>query len=371
MPGSFAEQVAVPRADFNLVRLPAEIDFVSAAVLGCRFATAFHALTGAGAGAAGEWVAVFGCGGVGLSAVMIAAALGARVIAVDPSPAAWPGASDLGAETHRVATTRSTGVADDHRRRGARRHRRLGSAATADAAVRSLRRRGRHLQVGLMVGDDRRRCPGISWSPANCRSWGHGMAAADYPPMLAMIADGRLQSASAARCVDPAGAGRRSADGDGSAERRRGRDRRRDSVTGVGPRSGRAQPLTQAERGRPRSAAMRTPQRPPAGVPCVNRWVVGLVGGGFAGRRCWAGVVGGAGGPAFPDDAEPGAGEDPDGVGVVRGRGRGLVGRGGRPRGWPWRVSPAKSQTASRSCLSTAQRNATIRVLPGLRGSTG
>src|SRR4029453_2440113 len=102
--GSFAEQVAIPAADFNLVRLPDAVDFVTAAVLGCRFATAFHALTAQAQLKPGEWLAVFGCGGVGLSAVMIAVALGARVVAVALSPAALARAADLGAEATVVGT---------------------------------------------------------------------------------------------------------------------------------------------------------------------------------------------------------------------------------------------------------------------------
>jgi alcohol dehydrogenase len=81
--GSFAEYVAIRYADVNLVRLPASMDFVTAASLGCRFVTAFRAITAQGRVNAGQWVAVFGCGGVGLSAIMIANALGAQVVAVD------------------------------------------------------------------------------------------------------------------------------------------------------------------------------------------------------------------------------------------------------------------------------------------------
>src|SRR5215212_8020910 len=81
--GSFADLVVVDRADVNLVRLPPEVDAVTAAALGCRFATAFRAVTQVGRAAPGEWVAVHGCGGVGLSAVLVAVAAGARVVAVD------------------------------------------------------------------------------------------------------------------------------------------------------------------------------------------------------------------------------------------------------------------------------------------------
>ena len=105
--GSFAELVAIHRADVNLVRLPEELDFATAASLGCRFSTAFHALTAQAELQAGQWLAVHGCGGVGLSAVMIGVALGARVIAVDVSPTALAAARELGAE--QVVTGRGSG----------------------------------------------------------------------------------------------------------------------------------------------------------------------------------------------------------------------------------------------------------------------
>jgi alcohol dehydrogenase len=193
--GSFAEQVAIGAADFNVVQLPDELDFVTAAMLGCRFATAYHALTEQAQVQPGEWVAVYGCGGVGLSAVMVATALGARVVAVDPSPAALARASDLGAEAvvggpDPVPAVRSVTAGGAHCAMDA-----FGSRATAGGAVRSLRRRGRHVQVGLLFGDDRR--TPLPWDlvvAQELRILGaHGMAAGDYPPMLDLIASGRLQ----------------------------------------------------------------------------------------------------------------------------------------------------------------------------------
>ena len=194
-PGSFAEQVAIRAADFNLVRLPDAVGFTTAAVLGCRFATAFHALTAQAQLKAQEWLAVFGCGGVGLSTIMIAVALGARVVAVDPSPAALARAADLGVEAtvdelDPVATVQSITGGGAHSSVDA-----LGSAATALCSVRSLRPRGRHVQVGLMLGDDQ--LAPLDWDRVVSRELQvlgcHGMAASEYPEMLAMIADGRLQ----------------------------------------------------------------------------------------------------------------------------------------------------------------------------------
>lgn len=192
--GSFAEYVVVHAADTNLVALPDTMAFETAAALGCRFATAFRAVTAHGQVAAGDEVAVFGCGGVGLSAVAIAVALGARVTAVDVSDAALRRAGELGA----AALIPSADPVDEVvRATGGGAHvtiDALGSAATAHAAVRSLRRRGRHVQVGLMLGTaataslpwDRV----IAWELSVTGS--HGMAAKDYPEMMAMIAAGRL-----------------------------------------------------------------------------------------------------------------------------------------------------------------------------------
>ncbi|HYY11786.1 MAG TPA: alcohol dehydrogenase catalytic domain-containing protein, partial [Kineosporiaceae bacterium] len=96
--GSFAELVVVDRADVNLVALPPDVDAVAAAALGCRFATAFRAVVQVGRVQPGEWVAVHGCGGVGLSAVLVAVAAGARVVAVDVRAGALDLAVAAGAE---------------------------------------------------------------------------------------------------------------------------------------------------------------------------------------------------------------------------------------------------------------------------------
>ena len=192
-PGSFAERVVVRVADVNLVRLPDELDFVSAAALGCRFATAFRALTAYRRVEPEDWVVVFGCGGVGLSAIIIARALGARVIGVDRSAAARARAAELGAVAIDAAET-PTAIAE---LTGAGAHLTVdavGSAATALAAVNGLRRGGQHVQVGLMLHADA--LAPLPWELLVARelrvAGSHGISAADYPAMLAMITDGRL-----------------------------------------------------------------------------------------------------------------------------------------------------------------------------------
>lgn len=197
-PGSFAELVPIHAADTNLVRLPDEIDFVAAASLGCRFATAFRSLTAHGRVRAGDHVAVHGCGGVGLSAVMVAVALGARVVAVDVSSAALERARALGAEAlvdAREVTDVAQAVRDLTLGGAQVSVDGLGSPATAVASVRSLRRRGRHVQVGLLLGPSS--TPPIPMDEVIARELeiygSHGMAAADYPAMLDLVAAGTLR----------------------------------------------------------------------------------------------------------------------------------------------------------------------------------
>jgi len=194
--GSFAELVAIYRADLNLVRLPDDLDFVIAAGLGCRFATAYRAVIAQGRVAAGEWVAVFGCGGVGLSAVMIAVAAGAKVVAIDVSGAALAAAVELGAAVTIDASAgdivaRILDVTDGgaHLSIDA-----LGSGGTAFDSIASLRKRGRHIQVGLMLGDDARAPVPMDLVVARELEirGSHGMAARDYAAMLAIISEGRL-----------------------------------------------------------------------------------------------------------------------------------------------------------------------------------
>ncbi|MET8174530.1 zinc-dependent alcohol dehydrogenase family protein [Streptomyces clavifer] len=197
--GSFAEYVALEEADVNLVAVPDGLSFGTAAGLGCRFATAFRAVVGQGRVAPGEWVAVHGCGGVGLSAVMIAVASGARVVAVDVSPHALELARAFGAAVCVDASAYPAGADEAVRElTGGGAHLSLdalGSQVTCAASVRSLRRQGRHVQVGLLppaAGDPvvpMARVIGLELEILGS----HGMAAHDYPPMMDMVQAGTLR----------------------------------------------------------------------------------------------------------------------------------------------------------------------------------
>jgi alcohol dehydrogenase len=193
--GSFAEYVALPFAEVNLIRLPDSLDFDTAAGLGCRFATSFRAVRQVGRVQAGESMVVFGCGGVGLSAVMIAAALGARVIAVDTNPAALALATRYGAADTVLADRDTVQEILDLTGGGAHvTMDALGSSQIVQDALRSLRPRGRHLQVGLLpsgVQLDMSRLIGqeLEWLGS------HGMAAHAYPEMLDLVETGELKPA--------------------------------------------------------------------------------------------------------------------------------------------------------------------------------
>lgn len=157
--GAFAEEYPVRTADTNLVEVPAGTDPVGVAGLGCRFSTAFHGLVHRVDVTAGDWVAVHGCGGVGLSAVHVADALGANVIALDLKQASLDMAENLGADrtvkvdevqdvpqTVKGFTPKSRGadVSVDA----------LGIAATCRNSINSLGKGGQHLQIGLTSGEE-------------------------------------------------------------------------------------------------------------------------------------------------------------------------------------------------------------------------
>lgn len=194
--GSFAQYVAVPWADANLALLPDELGFDEAASLGCRFMTAYHGLVHRLRIEPGETLAVYGCGGVGLAAVMIAAAAGAKVIAVDVQAAKLALAASLGAAETIDATGCDPVEAVRELSRGGAEASvdALGSAITCRQSIASLRPRGRQLQLGLLLAGDAN--PAIPMQDVVRRELslfgGHGMPAWRYPQMLRMIGSRRL-----------------------------------------------------------------------------------------------------------------------------------------------------------------------------------
>lgn len=196
--GSFAEYVAIDYADTNLVIIPQEISFNTAAILGCRFITSYRAIVHQGKVNADDFVVVHGCGGVGLSAIMIASALGAQVIAVDINKESLALAKELGAAKTVNASEHPFLIEEIQSYTDGGAHvsiDALGSAETCFNSIANLRKRGRHIQVGLMTGDHQHTQIPIDRILADELEvlGSHGMQAHKYPEMLDMILNGKLQ----------------------------------------------------------------------------------------------------------------------------------------------------------------------------------
>ena len=197
--GSFAQYVAIGYANVNLVRLPDQLDFTTAASLGCRFATSFRTIVAQGRVCAGQWVAVHGCGGVGLSAILIASALGTRVVAIDIAEEKLAFARSIGAEaTVNAAETREVAQAVMDITQG-------GAHVSIDALgqpgdvlqldSRAYASAGSTCRSGCWwLARARRPCRWTEWSPANSKSSAATACTAHaYDRMLAMIVAGRLR----------------------------------------------------------------------------------------------------------------------------------------------------------------------------------
>jgi len=143
--GGYAEAIVVPA--MNAVAIPDGISTEAAAVMMCSTATVLHALRRAGM-RSGEKVAVVGVGGLGISAVQLAVALGAaRVFAVDVNPIKLAAAERFGATPidgtgDVVAALRAAGGADISLEL-------VGIADLMRVAVASLNPGGRAVAVGI------------------------------------------------------------------------------------------------------------------------------------------------------------------------------------------------------------------------------
>lgn len=195
--GSFAEYVHIRYADINLVSLPEGISYRDAAMLGCRFITAYRGIIAQGKLKKDQWIAIHGCGGVGLSAIMIAKAIGAKIIAVDIAEEKLQLAEELGAAiginassekevalTIKKLTNGGATVSIDA----------LGHTQTCLNSIACLRKRGKHIQIGLMTGSHK--APALPMGPIIANELeiigSHGMQAHQYPKMFELIQNSNL-----------------------------------------------------------------------------------------------------------------------------------------------------------------------------------
>ena len=192
--GAFAQYVEVQYADVNLVRIPEKMSFAEAAVLGCRFGTAFRGIVDQGKLKSGDLAVILGAGGVGLSALLIARALGAVVMVIDINAQACELAERLGANYTTTKLTEGK-VRMLQQEYG-------GAAVFVDAvglphavnlSLRLLHRRGKFVQVGLLD-------PQLKWefSPAKLIAHeieiigSHGIQSHRYEFMLQFLEDGSI-----------------------------------------------------------------------------------------------------------------------------------------------------------------------------------
>lgn len=193
-PGAYAQMIAVP-FDHNLVHLPDSITPALAAGLGCRVTTAWHALTDRANVTAGEWVAVHGTGGVGLSVLLLARMLGARVIAVDIVDEKLEHARQHGAEaTVNAAEVDAAEAIRDLTGGGAHVSiEALGIEATTNASVECLGTLGRHVHVGMPTGDGMMNLNMRAIYSKQLAFYGtRGMPSWKYPTLLEMIERGAV-----------------------------------------------------------------------------------------------------------------------------------------------------------------------------------
>lgn len=193
-PGAYAEYVAVP-FDHNLVHLPPSLTPALAAGLGCRVTTAWHALTDRAAVQAGEWVAVHGTGGIGLSALLLAKMLGAQVVVVDIVDEKLEHAVQHGADaTVNAAKVNAAEAIRDITGGGAQVSiEALGIAATTNASVECLATLGRHVHVGMPSGDGMMEINMRAIYAKQLSFYGtRGMPSWKYPTLLDMIERGAV-----------------------------------------------------------------------------------------------------------------------------------------------------------------------------------
>jgi propanol-preferring alcohol dehydrogenase len=202
--GGRQEFIRVPLADMNCIPLPDGVDELTAAALGCRYMTAWRAVVNRGQVRPGEFVAVHGCGGVGLAAIQISGAIGGRTIAVDIDDEKLIKAKETGAfatVNARGLNPMEVGAAVRQAAGGVGAHvavDALGGTKTTLGALFSLRKAGRLAQVGLTSGADKGNISlpmdiivmqelQISGSCGNPQS--------DYPNLMGLVANGKLTPA--------------------------------------------------------------------------------------------------------------------------------------------------------------------------------
>ncbi|MCB1309900.1 MAG: zinc-binding dehydrogenase [Leptospiraceae bacterium] len=190
--GSYAEQVIAPAR--LLVPLPESIPFEHGAILADCVSTPYHALKFAGNMQTGERVAIFGCGGLGIHAILLARALGAaHVTAFDVDEGALQNARDFGADA--VVDARSV-------RSVGKELKKLGDVdlicdfsgyyKNITDSLRALTPGGRAVMVGISSGKMDIAIPALMIFKQLRISGSYGCDSRALPELVELIADGKL-----------------------------------------------------------------------------------------------------------------------------------------------------------------------------------
>ena len=196
---TFADCAVVPAR--CCIAIPGDVPFDVAALVGCAITTGTGAVWRTAGVRPGDRVAVFGCGGVGLSAVLAAAAVGADpVVAVDVTPekleaalrlgatdaVQWSGGPDETADAVRAVSGGGVDYAIEA----------TGRTEAARAAFLSTRARGAAVLIGIPAADAELSLPALSIPRMERRVLGSVYGSArperDFPALLDLYRRGRL-----------------------------------------------------------------------------------------------------------------------------------------------------------------------------------
>jgi threonine dehydrogenase-like Zn-dependent dehydrogenase len=191
--GAYAEYVLSPAKD--TLHLPAEVPLEESCIIADAISTPYHAVVNRGQVKAGDNVVVFGCGGVGINAVQIAAAVGASVIAVDIIAEKLQLAKKFGAmevinakETERIdkAVKKITGGGADVAFEV------IGNPATIQAAFSCIRKGGRTVVVGYTNKNVELPASKIMFFEQEIVG-SLGCRPVDYPKIIEMARNGKIK----------------------------------------------------------------------------------------------------------------------------------------------------------------------------------
>lgn len=190
--GAYAEYLRVPAKD--AIALPADLPLEEACLIADAVSTPYHAVVNRGEIKPGERVAVFGCGGVGINVVQIAAAVGADVWAIDTRPERLEFAKRFGA-AHAIDAGECD-AAKEVRRQSAggvdAAFEAIGNPETIANALGTLRRGGRLIVVGYSAERVELPAGKIMFSELEIRG-SLGCRPVDYPRIVEMARIGRIR----------------------------------------------------------------------------------------------------------------------------------------------------------------------------------